>query len=80
MTTKCVRLVLAVTGLALALGSVSACADDSTASAPITNNPVTTTSMYASDTSESASPSSTADSRLAQSPERVPSPTVAVGT
>lgn len=43
-------------GAALAFGSVAACSDDSTASAPITSNPVTTTSLYT--TSGSAAPSS----------------------
>lgn len=58
MTTKCARLVLAVTGLALALGSISACSDDSTASAPITNNPVTTTSLYSAAGSSASAPGS----------------------
>ena len=60
MTTKCARLVLAVSGLALALGSVTACSDDSTASAPITNNPVTTTSLYSAAPSGTPASSSTA--------------------
>ena len=68
MTTKCVRLVLAVTGLALALGSVSACADDSTASAPITNNPVTTTSLYSAAPSTSASQGSTSEETTPSTP------------
>ncbi len=62
MTTKCARLVLPLAGLALALGSVSACSDDSTASAPITNNPVTTTSLYsAAGSSTPASGSASAE-------------------
>lgn len=68
MTTKCVRLVLAVTGLALALGSVSACADDSTASAPITNNPVTTTLLYSAAPSTSASQGSTSEETTPSTP------------
>ncbi|GAA1482334.1 hypothetical protein GCM10009624_27740 [Gordonia sinesedis] len=52
-----------VAGAALAFGSVTACSDDSTASAPITSEPVTTTSMYASGSSATSSaPSSAAES------------------
>ncbi|MGC4933184.1 DUF732 domain-containing protein [Gordonia sp. DT30] len=51
---KYLRLGVLMTGAVFALGSLAACADDSTASAPITSNPVTTTSMY------SAAPSSSA--------------------
>lgn len=43
---RLVPTLLLIGGLALVLGSVAACSDDSTASAPITNTPVTTTSMY----------------------------------
>ncbi|MEO9329226.1 DUF732 domain-containing protein [Gordonia aurantiaca] len=60
MTSKCARLVPAATGLALALIAVSACSDDSTASAPITNNPVTTTSLYSA--APSATPASSSKS------------------
>ena len=42
-----------VAGLALA-GGLTACSDDSTASAPITSDPVTTTSMYSSPSSSAA--------------------------
>lgn len=45
-------------GVALA-GGLSACSDDSTASAPITSDPVTTTSMYSSPASSSAKASET---------------------
>ncbi|MEE4023933.1 DUF732 domain-containing protein [Gordonia sp. PKS22-38] len=67
MTRKFLQLAMIAAGLALTVGSVSACADDSTATAPITSNPVTTTSMYSTsptsaDESASASPSATADS------------------
>ncbi|MBD0863027.1 DUF732 domain-containing protein [Gordonia sp. zg691] len=85
MRTKSVRLVLAVTGLALALGSVAACADDSTASAPITNNPVTTTSLYsAAESAGSASGAESADATPAASnkasdlPETGPNPSTKV--
>ncbi|GAC50535.1 DUF732 domain-containing protein [Gordonia aichiensis] len=46
-----------VAGLALA-GGLTACSDDSTASAPITSDPVTTTSMYSSPSSSAATKSS----------------------
>lgn len=48
MTRKLIRLAMTAAGLSLAVGTFSACSDDSTATAPITSNPVTTTSMYAS--------------------------------
>ncbi|MDY6807805.1 MAG: DUF732 domain-containing protein [Actinomycetota bacterium] len=67
MTRKFLQLAMVAAGLALTVGSVSACADDSTATAPITSNPVTTTSMYSTTPSSSAvasaepSPSATAE-------------------
>ncbi|MFT4125059.1 MAG: DUF732 domain-containing protein [Gordonia sp. (in: high G+C Gram-positive bacteria)] len=44
--TKFLRLGVVMAGAMVALGSLAACGDDSTASAPITSNPVTTTSMF----------------------------------
>ncbi|AZG46851.1 DUF732 domain-containing protein [Gordonia insulae] len=66
MTSKFLQLAMVVAGAALTLGSVSACADDSTATAPITSNPVTTTSMYSTqpssaDESSAASAAPSAD-------------------
>ncbi|MFW0786241.1 DUF732 domain-containing protein [Gordonia sp. CPCC 206044] len=86
--TRFLQLAMVVAGAALALGSVSACSDDSTASAPLTSNPVTTTSMYstqpqASDSSEA--PAQSPGSETVQSasggselPATAPSP--ATGT
>ncbi|MDL9937647.1 DUF732 domain-containing protein [Gordonia sp. ABSL1-1] len=56
MTRRFVQVAVAATGLVLALGSVTACTDDSTASAPITNAPVTTTSMYSAPPSGASTP------------------------
>ncbi|MGC4960618.1 DUF732 domain-containing protein [Gordonia sp. DT218] len=74
MTSKFLQLAMVVAGAALTLGSVSACSDDSTATAPITSNPVTTTSMYSSqpssagDTSDaSAAPTSGSTTQNGQS-------------
>ncbi|WP_238420856.1 DUF732 domain-containing protein [Gordonia sp. 'Campus'] len=85
MTTKCVRLVLAASGLALALGSVAGCADDSTASAPITNNPVTTTSLYSAAESSSSTPgtpsaetTTTAPGGTSSLPDTAPNPSTKV--
>lgn len=50
MMRKFFGLGVVVAGLALA-GGLTACSDDSTASAPITSDPVTTTSMYSSPSS-----------------------------
>ncbi|MGW0039612.1 DUF732 domain-containing protein [Gordonia sp. NPDC003376] len=58
--TKYLRLGLLMAGAVCALGSVAACADDSTASAPITSAPVTTTSVYSSSPSTSVAASSAA--------------------
>ncbi|OPX17151.1 DUF732 domain-containing protein [Gordonia sp. i37] len=55
MMTKYLRLGVLMTGVVFALGSLAACSDDSTASAPITSNPVTTTSLYSAPSSASAS-------------------------
>ena len=55
MMTKYLRLGVLMSGVVFALGSLAACSDDSTASAPITSNPVTTTSLYSAPSSASAS-------------------------
>ncbi len=61
MISKFLQLAMVAAGAALALGSVTACSDDATATAPITSNPVTTTSMYSTQPSSAAkSPSMTA--------------------
>ncbi|WP_307190366.1 DUF732 domain-containing protein [Gordonia desulfuricans] len=57
MMTKYLRLGLLLAGAMCAVGSVAACADDSTATAPITSAPVTTTSVYSSSPSASAAAS-----------------------
>ena len=61
-----------VAGLALA-GGLTACSDDSTASAPITSDPVTTTSMYSSPSSSAAksSESETESSKAASDGTKV---------
>lgn len=59
MMTKYLRLTMLVGGVLLAMGSMAACSDDSTASAPITSNPVTTTSLYSMSASVSASDAAT---------------------
>ena len=71
MMTKYLRLGVALIGATFAFGSLAACSDDSTASAPITSNPVTTTSLYgASDSSsaESSAAASAADGSESESP------------
>ncbi|WP_246007847.1 DUF732 domain-containing protein [Gordonia oryzae] len=55
MMTKYLRLGVLMAGAMFALGSLAACSDDSTASAPITSNPVTTTSLYSAPSGASAS-------------------------
>ncbi|QHN20126.1 DUF732 domain-containing protein [Gordonia amarae] len=45
------------TGLALVVGAMTACSDDSTASAPLTSNQITTTSMTSSATADKVSAS-----------------------
>ncbi|GAC70944.1 DUF732 domain-containing protein [Gordonia soli] len=64
---KILQLAMLAAGVALTVGSVSACSDDSTATAPITSNPVTTTAMYSSPSSsgESADASSEASAPAA---------------
>lgn len=73
MTSKFWHLALVAAGAVLAVGSLSACGDDSTASAPITQNAVTTTSMYTSagaSAEESASASAApSESKDADKPE-----------
>lgn len=59
MTRKFLQLAMVAAGAAVTLSSVSACSDDSTATAPITSNPVTTTSMYSTQASESGATSQT---------------------
>ena len=73
MTSKFLQLAMVAVGAALALGSVSACADDSTATAPITSNPVTTTSMYSTQPS-SMTGSSTEETAPASSEDRQSTP------
>lgn len=74
MTSKFLRLTMLSAGAALALGALTACGDDSTATAPINSNPVTTTSMYSTqaDSSTSASPSA---STTTSATETMPSTT-----
>ncbi|MGV9709696.1 DUF732 domain-containing protein [Gordonia sp. NPDC003424] len=80
MTSKFLRLTLVAAGAALALGSVSACADDSTATAPITSNPVTTTSMYSTPASESVAASTSATPTSTPSKENKTTPSTQPGT
>ncbi|MGV9825146.1 MULTISPECIES: DUF732 domain-containing protein [unclassified Gordonia (in: high G+C Gram-positive bacteria)] len=54
MMSKFFRVGVMVAGVAMLVGAVSACSDDSTASAPITSDPITTTSMYSSPAASSA--------------------------
>ncbi len=71
MSRKLLRLAMTAAGMSLAVGALSACSDDSTATAPITSNPVTTTSMYAS----SASASTSAAAPSSSTPTAAPSGT-----
>ena len=47
-TSSIIRSAMLATGLALVVGAMTACSDDSTASAPLTSNQITTTSMKSS--------------------------------
>ncbi|MCH5643371.1 MULTISPECIES: DUF732 domain-containing protein [unclassified Gordonia (in: high G+C Gram-positive bacteria)] len=62
MTRPFVSTAVMAVGLVLTLGSITACGDDSTASAPITGNPVTTTSLLsgADSSTTAANPSASA--------------------
>ncbi|WP_298599855.1 hypothetical protein, partial [uncultured Sphingorhabdus sp.] len=48
-----IRSAMLATGLALVAAGMTACSDDSTASAPLTSNQITTTSMKSSANAES---------------------------
>ncbi|RPA12512.1 DUF732 domain-containing protein [Gordonia sp. OPL2] len=69
MTSKFLQLAMVAVGAALTLGSVSACADDSTATAPITSNPVTTTSMYSTQPSAASDTTSTTSAAPSGQPD-----------
>ena len=56
-TSSIIRSAMLATGLALVVGAMTACSDDSTASAPLTSNHITTTSMTSSATADKVSAS-----------------------
>ncbi|GAB04489.1 DNA polymerase III gamma/tau subunit [Gordonia amarae] len=56
-TSSIIRSAMLATGLALVVGAMTACSDDSTASAPLTSNQITTTSMTSSATADKVSAS-----------------------
>lgn len=51
-TSSIIRSAMLATGLAVVVGAMTACSDDSTASAPLTSNQITTTSMNSSATAD----------------------------
>ncbi|MFT4043898.1 MAG: DUF732 domain-containing protein [Gordonia sp. (in: high G+C Gram-positive bacteria)] len=68
---KFFQLSLLMAGVALVVGAVSACSDDSTASAPINSEPITTTSMYSSPpgSSDAEDPGTAENSGTAENPD-----------
>ena len=68
-----IRSAMLATGLALVAAGMTACSDDSTASAPLTSNQITTTSMKSSANAESTatevSPSESVEALASESPD-----------
>lgn len=75
MMTRFVQLATIMAGAVVTLGAVTACGDDSTASAPITSDPITTTSLYSAvSSSTSAKPSASTPSSASAESLSVPPP------